>query len=120
VAAKYGFEKNIFETPSIKRNAFGAPKWLKQNYIDLLFAMKDGQVLSSLVNTPDGMALVELVSIQVTSPDATELEQFKSQVSRTWQEDLFAQFMLHKREKSDIDIRHSSIEYALGASYVPQ
>lgn len=120
VASMHGLNNNLFETPGIKRNAVGAPKWLKTNHIDLLFAMQQGQVLSSLVNTPDGMALVEIVSIEETAPDSTELELFKNQISRSWQEDLFAQFMQYKRQHSKIDIRHSSIEYALGASYTPQ
>ena len=111
---------DLFETAGIKRNATGAPAWLKQMHINLLFAMKEGQALSSLVSTPDGMALVELVKIEDKNPDETELNIFKSQMSNAWQEDLFAQYMLYKRNQASITINESSIKAALGSAYVSQ
>ena len=120
VAASHNMSSDLFETAGIKRNATGAPAWLKQMHINLLFAMKEGQALSSLVSTPDGMALVELVKIEDKNPDETELNIFKSQMSNAWQEDLFAQYMLYKRNQASITINESSIKAALGSAYVSQ
>lgn len=120
VAAAHNMSANLFETAGIKRNATGAPAWLKQMHINLLFAIKEGQALSSLVSTPDGMALVELVKIEDKTPDETELNIFKSQMSNTWQDDLFAQYMLYKRNQASITINESSIKAALGSAYVSQ
>lgn len=118
VATAHGLSDQLMETGNIKRNATGAPKWLKQNHVNLLFAMQEGQVLTSLVNTPEGMALVELVSINTQEPDEGELALFKTQIGKSWQEDLFAQYMQHKRKKADISVNQASIEFALGSAYV--
>lgn len=120
VAAAHNMSRDLHETSNIKRDAAGAPAWLKPMHVNLLFAMKEGQALSSLVNTPDGMALIELVKIEDNTPDANELNIFKSQMSNAWQEDLFEQFMQHKRNQASITINEASIESALGSAYVRQ
>lgn len=120
VASAHNLTDAVVETANIKRNAAGAPKWLNASHIKLLFAMKAGEVMSTVVDTPDGQALVEVVAIENQAPDATQLELYQNQVSKAWQEDLFAQYMAHKRNQANIDINEPSIKFALGSAYVTE
>ncbi|MFT7433833.1 MAG: peptidyl-prolyl cis-trans isomerase D [Alphaproteobacteria bacterium] len=118
VAAKQGLTKGVKIISGVSRTGEGSPKWLKQLHIKLLFSMKAGGKLNSLINTPDGMALVELVSIEEDKATAEDLEYFQQKIAREMQSDLFAQFMLQKRLNATIDLNIPSIVSTLGSGFV--
>tara|TARA_R110000868_G_scaffold190862_1_gene434870 strand:+ start:168674 stop:170566 length:1893 start_codon:yes stop_codon:yes gene_type:complete len=118
LAKKHNISNNVEVLSGIGRTGTSTPKWLKPQQVSLLFAMKAGEELNSVINTPEGVALVELISINADNATDEDLAYFQQKVSKDIQSDLFAQYMLQKRQEASIDLNVQSIEFALGSGYV--
>lgn len=118
VASKHGLNNNVELFEGIGRTNTGAPKWLKQLHVNLLFTMEPGTQLNSIINTPNSTALVELVSIKQNPATDEDLAYFKSKIAADMQDDLFSQYMMKKRLAADIDLNIPSIQSTLGSGYV--